>query len=392
MLNEGRNIGYMKNKYDAELLWQKYLSGQCTEKEKAIVESWHIGELKQKEASITEEEQELANKRIQAAIQKKIGHQTNASSSRHALRPWAIAASICLAILLGAYYFHKNTPSTSPIAYIDTPPGGNKAVLKLATGQSISLSTDQEGIVIHKNAISYSDGSDLTALTETNTASQYNEMITPRGGQYQVTLADGTKVWLNAASTLRYPASFIGETREVELTGEAYFEVSKGDIPFIVKTQDQTLQVLGTHFNINAYADEKETVTTLVEGRVALSPRHTNAAKQTPIILEPNQQGILPRGEQHIQVLNTNTAPYVAWKSGNFIFNKSSIQSIMRMVSRWYDVQIEYKTNVTQERINGSISRSVPLSEMLNMLELTGLVHFRIEQGASQAERRIIVM
>lgn len=387
----------MKHKYDAQLLWRKYMAGECTEEEKAIVESWHNADLKGKVTSISEREQEQAHQRIQHAIRQNINQPlTKKHGPNRRLRRWAVAASLLLGMALTSYYLYvyddQESPSTQS-TYTDVPPGGNKAILKLANGRDIQLSEKHAGIMIHANEITYSDGSNLMEVSQENTA--YNEMITPRGGQYQVVLADGTKVWLNAASSLRYPTAFAGNKRTVELNGEAYFEVAKSDTPFIVMTAHQAVEVLGTHFNINAYTDESSTITTLLEGSVRVSLRnakHTNRANSSTVILKPNEQSILKREEQQIQVRSTNTQSYVAWKNGYFLFNKDNIGNIMRMISRWYDVDITYKPNVTRERINGRISRAVPLSEMLKMLELTGLVRFQVWEDTPKKERRIIVM
>ena len=210
----------------------------------------------------------------------------------------------------------------------------------------------------------------------------YNTITTPKGGQYQVTLMDGTRVWLNAASSLHYPTVFKGSERSVQLTGEAYFEVAKNSkMPFRVTSNGQVTEVLGTHFNINSYPDEQGTTTTLLEGSV----RILNAKSDAAILLKPGQQsGSDASGK--IKVANVNPEQFVAWKDGKFIFTNANIESIMRQVSRWYNVEIEYKGDASKEKFGGRTSRFTNVAELLEILELTDHVQFEIEG------RRIIVM
>ena len=282
----------------------------------------------------------------------------------------------------------------------DTSPGGNKAILNLANGSKIILDNAKTGVLANQFGVSVrkaEDGHVIFDKTVTQyytsyfdkQASLYNTIITPRGGQYKVTLPDGTKVWLNAASSLKFPASFTGKERNVELNGEAYFEVAKctslsssGDkvsMPFKVTSGIQVVEVLGTHFNIKGYPDETVMTTTLLEGSVKVSQRTTPYSQ----LLKPGQQAKVGNG---IQVLNVDPMQAIAWKNGYFDFSHENIESIMRNISRWYDVDIKYENNITKEGFVGSVSRYQNVAQVLNMLQLTGSVHFKIEG------RRITVM
>lgn len=304
----------------------------------------------------------------------------------------AIAAVLLMVVAAGIMLFNKNS-ALDPAAHIShaaglVVPGGNKAYLTLADGKVISLTdagkgqlAEQAGISIRKTA----DGQVVyeAEKQEADAAGKTNTVTTPRGGQYQIVLPDGTRVWLNAASTLSFPTAFAGlKNRVVELKGEAYFEVAKDKSkPFIVKTTQQQVEVLGTHFNINAYADEENTRTTLLEGSVKVAAM---GVLSQSAVLKPNQQAILADNTLTVAAVDPEMA--IDWKTGNFSFNKESLPAIMRKISRWYDVEIVYQDNYTGNDFTGIVSRKKQVTEVLDLLELTGLVHFKIEG------RRITVM
>ena len=228
-----------------------------------------------------------------------------------------------------------------------------------------------------------------------------NTINTPRGGQYKINLPDGTKVWLNAASSLTYPSQFTAKERRVELSGEAYFEVasqvltnSKGNskIPFIVKTQNQEVEVIGTHFNVKAYNDDNDSETTLLEGKVKVVGYSNGVKSNEEKILNVGQSAIWNNGKIVIEAVNTEKA--IAWKDGKFAFSGENIKDLMSNISRWYNVEVAYDGDVSEVNFEGSISRYETISEVLRKLELTGTVHFKIvpiENELGQ-ERRIIVM
>lgn len=304
-------------------------------------------------------------------------------------KPIAVAASILLVAALSLLFFTK-IPSDIRGVYVKhtthIKPGGNKAYLTLGNGKRIILTDLENGTLSAQNGLQITkthDGQLVYTITgdQPSGKNDYNIIETPRGGQYQILLPDGTHVWLNAASSLKYPSVFTGKERKVELQGEAYFEVSKNKkMPFKVISSQQTVEVLGTHFNVNSYSEEVEARTTLLEGSVRVEPNHG-----TGIMIKPGQQSRVKLNDK-INVIAADLEEVMAWKSNYFRFNNEKIESIMRKISRWYDVSVEYHGPISEEEFNGTISRTKNISQVLEMLEDTKSVHFKIEG------RRIIVM
>jgi transmembrane sensor len=291
----------------------------------------------------------------------------------HRWLPYAAAALLIVAA--GIYLYTKDvTPRvTEQSVQNDAQPGGNKAVLILADGRTIVLDSAANGqLVMQGNVevVKTKDG-ELTYKGSNGAAAiSYNTLSTPRGGQYMLSLPDGSKVWLNAASTIKFPTAFTGNQRQVELTGEAYFEVAHdAQKPFYVNAKGMNVQVLGTHFNVNAYEDEDAMTTTLLEGKVTV-----NSA-----VLKPGQEAVLTQDERLTVRNNPDAEESIAWKNGLFIFSNENIASIMRKLSRWYDIDVEYKGDVSGKSLWGTISRFEKVSEVLKMLELTNVVRFTIE-------------
>ena len=258
--------------------------------------------------------------------------------------------------------------------------GGSHAILTLSNGTVIILDSAKKGMITKQGNVKVIklDSGQLayTPLSNNGTPSLelgYNTISTPRATQYQIVLSDGTKVWLNAASSLRYPTVFTGKDRKVELTGEGYFEVARiKEKPFHVQTGDLEVEVLGTHFNIMAYEDEDAIQTTLLEGTVKVS--HNNQSD----LLKPGKQASLGRDNNKLTVSVANVQQAVAWKNGYFYFDKSDVKAIMRQVSRWYDLDIVYESPVPEMKFSGKIERNLPLSGITHLLE-SGQIHFRIE-------------
>ena len=294
----------------------------------------------------------------------------------------AVAASIILAIsIVGYFVLHKPIKENYAADRLppDVSPGGNKAFLVLGNGQRISLTDAGNGTIAEQAGRSIKKTADgMVVYDRSNTEGQpaeqvYNTVEIPRGGQYQITLGDGSKVWLNAASSLKYPAVFNGPDRQVELTGEACFEIAKDKVhPFKVKTAHQTVEVLGTVFNINSYADEKNIATTLIEGAVKVT------GENRPVIIRPGEQAI--NNGQQIQVAQANIDNVIDWRNGDFYLNRVNFRVAMRKIARWYDIEVIYDASVPDNIESGGwISRSKPLSAVLNAMERTGQVHFKIE-------------
>ncbi|SHN09881.1 FecR family protein [Chitinophaga sp. CF418] len=358
-------------------LLHKYNAGECTPEEKAIVESWYdqleLPDLK----ALTEEqllETELLIPRLPAKQRNR--------------RPWmSVAAAVAVLVLAGGYFvYHSgNTQKHQPVAVMqnDALPGSNKAVLTLANGQHIILEEAREGelaqqgsTIIKKNAdgeLNYTGGEvqDEDALPLINTVS------TPRGGKHHLVLADGTQVWLNAASSVTYPVIFNSQERKVEITGEAYFEVAQhADQPFMVVCKGQRIDVLGTNFNVNAYPDEPVIKTTLLQGAVRVTADGGESA-----VLKPGQQAVL-NSLQHVKISAVDPEVAIDWKEGDFIFKNETLPDIMRKVSRWYDVDVDYgHYSHSTLTFSGEVSRARNLSVVLKMLETTAAVKFTVKNN-----------
>ncbi|RFS20658.1 FecR family protein [Chitinophaga silvatica] len=292
---------------------------------------------------------------------------------------WWAAAAMLLGMLT-FLPFRKNSQPT-PVAKIENlQPGGNKAVLTLANGQQVILdSAGNQQIAQQHTTLVQQQGQLIYQSQSRESLSGYNTLTTPRGGQFKVILPDGTTVWLNAVSSLHYPLSF-GMNRTVELSGEAYFEVaSNPNKPFKVKTATgQTIEVLGTTFNVNAYTDEVSTQTTLVSGAVAI----TDGNKR--LELKPGQAAKTIKDREGIElVTNAEIAQATAWKNGLFDFNKMPIKAVMQQLSRWYNIEVSYDDKIPDIIFWGRMDRNLPLQDVLLILEKSD-VHFRIENNGSK--------
>jgi transmembrane sensor len=374
------------NKEELKSLLEKFDAGHCTAEEVGMLESWYL-------QWRTDEEIDLAD----AEAEQRIDHiwsrlDEEPKVQKTPLRLWprfAAAAVILITLSSGLFfYLHRGGSTPAMIAKQDVPAGGNKAYLTLADGKRIVLNNAANGQLAKETGVAISksaEGQLVYTLSDQSIARNakpiYNKIETPKGGQYQIVLPDGTKVWLNSASSLRFPATFTNvKTREVELSGEAYFEVAHNKkLPFIVKTARQELSVLGTHFNLSSYADEEVTKTTLLQGAVLI---HRLGDIVNPVegkdfaVLKPGQQATL---RKTIQTGPADIEMATAWKEGNFLFNALDLKSILRQLSRWYDVEVDYSHVPENRFFTGFISRSVNLSKVLEMLEKTGGMEFEID-------------
>jgi transmembrane sensor len=284
-----------------------------------------------------------------------------------------------LAFLWGYIRQQRPEPATAVFTHQDVLPGGWKATLRLADGSVIALKDTGTSVLRTGNGIriTQQNGEVIYENTgEGNTAMQghWNTISTPLGGKYKLLLPDGSRVWLNAGSDLRFPAAFEGSRRDVELTGEAYFEVADNEHkPFRVKVNGLTVDVLGTHFNVKAYGDEPLVQATLIEGSVKVS---THAGEE---LLRPGKQANLHKANEHLEIREANIKDVLAWKNDLFRFSKESLEEVMRKIGRWYNVEVVYSGVETDTQFSGMISRNVPLSQVLKMLEMTGGARFRVE-------------
>ncbi|HEX5553503.1 MAG TPA: FecR domain-containing protein [Chitinophagaceae bacterium] len=302
-----------------------------------------------------------------------------------------IAAAILAVLCTGAIIYLISGPGTgkkAPIAEkVERPvkdniqPGGNKAVLTLASGKRLILDSMHNGLMAHQGntKVLKLNGGQLAyegvkGDKQKEQKLLYNTIATPRGGQYRIILADGTKIWLNAASSLHFPTAFTGRTRTVTVSGEVYLEVAKDPgRPFIVQAGGARVEVLGTRFNVNTY-DEKVVRTTLANGAIRISERDESR------LLRPGEQAILDKKTAAINIRKVRVDRVLAWKAGFFSFNNTNIRTIMEEVARWYDVRIKYATeDLATKNFSGVISRYSNVEALLERLTLTGTVHFRVE-------------
>jgi transmembrane sensor len=403
---------------DIRELAAKWMDGTITPGEKDRFEKWYNGfdfakyELVDHWANHPGQIEKQILQKLQASMSSVTPihdiKRSNSSSSR-----WLAAASILLLIGAGAGFFYlRNRTATATQAIAagpnpagDIAPGHYGAILTLSNGSNILLDSAGNGqiatqgasqVQIQNGAVVYSASAAVASAAAASSAAAssaaasptaapttvlYNTMSTPRGRQIRIILPDGSKVWLNAASTIHYPTAFNGKERAVQLSGEAYFEIAKDETkPFIVSAESMHVQVLGTEFNLMAYPDEAKINTTLVSGAVRV------LTATASLVLRPDEQASLPATANRLTVSRPNMKEPLAWKEGRFRFDGANITTIMRQVARWYDVDIEYRGEVPSNEFNGSISRAEYVNKILGALERTGNVHFSLEG------RKIIVM
>jgi transmembrane sensor len=392
-------------------LLEKYLKGTCTAEEMKLLESWHLEELRQNAQHIEPEELLEAEKRLSAkmrfrpakssiaktVIANRIGAGIGIPKTYSSKRILKVAAILILLTSL-AYFFFKPTPPqpTRPLLITTNKivPGKSKAILYLADGSRIALDDSAKGklarqgdAVVSKensNGISYQQNGFQAQKTNGIQDSKVllNTLVVPLGATYKLVLADGSKVWLNSGSSLKFPVSFSSPRRKVELLGEAYFEVAKNaKLPFVVKTAIQDVLVTGTHFNVMAYPEDRLTTTTLFEGQVHI------VNGQDRKVLKPGQQSQIRTGESNISIEKAaDLEAALAWKNGYFMSAHENLKSIMNKIARWYNVEVEYQGDFSNKYFSGTISKQEDFKEVLNIIQLTNSVQFKI------VGRRITVM
>jgi transmembrane sensor len=372
------------------LLYEKYISGLCSEEEVKLLYNYqdnfkmlgNENQINDDQLNIRDEVYDRITKTIYQPTIKNIYHYTLFKAAAILF----IAGSLSL-FLFNYYHSFKEVQKITVLhkEKRKIKPGSSKATLILSDGSVIDLAQAKTGLISanEMTTIQKSEAGAIVYTSKTINAAPglFNTVSVPRGGTYQVTLPDGTLVWLNSASSLTYPIQFTGKSRSVELKGEAYFEVTKNrSKPFIVNADEMKVEVLGTHFNMKAYANDKKAQTTLVEGSVRLSSHSAH------VMLVPGDQGVVSIENAQIKIGKVNINKVMAWKNGYFLFKDDSVEEIMDQIGKWYDVDIVYKGDMSNKTFGGIYSRSKDLEELLKGLELTGLIHFKIEG------RRIIVM
>lgn len=367
-------------------IFKRYLTNSCTEEELSILLRYFeledytekLTELVEQELLKPEQERVLPEslthmvERNRVVLQDKISGRFGRNSNvRRFITTISIAAAILLVSSFVVYYFNfrDNIDAPALVQTDDIAPGTNRATLSLAGGQSITLSEDKEGVIIDEGTIAYTDGTDIIQTREV----QYATLTTPRAGQYQITLSDGTKVWLNAESSLHYPTDFTEEKRIVEIQGEAFFDVAENkDKPFVVQSATQQVTVTGTSFNVNAYHDDKTTVTTLVTGSVRIN----NTDGTAFVSLKAGEQSVLEGSR--IKVKTIDPTEYTAWKDGLFILKDADFATVKLQLERWYDVTFVGQSN-SDAKVSAILSRNVNLSDVLKTMENHTGTKFKIE-------------
>ena len=380
-------------------LIQKYIDGQTTAEETALLESWYLQQstvFQRPDTDIIDKNEHLMLKYLESRV-----------TQKSTFRIWpriAIASAIAF-ILIGAYFFRSTFTRTDSdsgeLIAADITPGKEGATLTLANGRKIYVNDALTGNIASESGVKISKTKDGQIIYEITGQEKgklaYNTLTTSRGEQIQVHLPDGSLVFLNAASSLKYPTSFSKSAkRSVSLTGEGYFEIAKVTslegprqstkrVPFVVTTDKQEVEVLGTHFNINAYSDEKVVRTTLLEGSVRVSsvgsssPLRGGMLKQpaSDVVLKPGQQSALD--DREITMSDVDPGEAVAWQKGYFSFYDEDITSVMRKICRWYNVDVDYAGQMPQVGFNARIDKFSSINDVLEILEKSGAVHFSLE-------------
>lgn len=371
-------------------LIEKYQKGTATLEEAAFVEAYYkcFDPDNASQPSLPSPERQEQEDRLFGNMQARIRQPPEEAPVVRMRKYTRVAAAVLLLAVGGAVIRHmskKKLPAaaSSVVVKEDIAPGGNKAVLTLGNGSTIVLDSASAGFLTRQGGvrIAKQGGGELVYNGSAGTGEiLYNTMSTPKGGQYRLRLPDGTKVWLNSASSIHYPVAFTGDRREVDITGEAYFEVAqvssedgRKKIPFIVHADRHTeVEVLGTHFNVMAYADEGAVRATLLEGKVKVNNLHDQ------VLLAPGQLAVLESPLSSIKVSEADTDKETAWIAGFFQFDHTDLPTLMRQLQRWYDVEPVYPVKDNGRRFGGRISRSLPLMEMLHLLESND-IHFTVE-------------
>ncbi len=379
-------------------LISKLLKAELTPDEKIVLENW----VNEKEENRQLFNQLLNPEYLEAQLNRiavidtktawkdleiKLNHE--APAARQYSRMLKYAAVVFPFLLVTALLFYINNkrgPQQLKQSYkeetVQIPkiePGGKHAVLILSDGKKVELGSAAKQTIKEEDGTSLNNGNDILAYNGNQKRGihkiLYNTIAIPRGGEYQLILEDGTKVWINSSSTLRYPTKFTGAKRIVYLTGEAYFEVAKNQaVPFIVKTNKTEVQVLGTHFNISAYDDEPVVKTTLLEGAVRLSSQNSSG------LLKPGEQGSMSTNGELKVIKGVDLEEITAWKNGFFQFKDANVVQIMTKAARWYDIKVNYEGKIPTTLLSGKVSRNVDLSGLINIMQFEG-IHFRMEKN-----------
>nr|WP_068891177.1 FecR family protein [Pedobacter panaciterrae] len=400
MTNKKLNQKYNNSK-EINALFDRYKAGIATPEDLAFLESWY--DEHNKDFSLVLSDTELGERLAEVRSKLPIGKFTDLPTAKTGVKLWhgLIAAASLLIAMITIFYFIGNSKSEIEIlreAAVNAgiAPGGNKAILTLASGKKIVLTDATNGNIVNESGITITKTEDGKIIFKVNNSesnsekTEWNTIETPKGGQYQIALADGSNVWLNAESKLKFPSVFSSRMRKVEVSGEAYFEITKKFItpnaerlPFVVISDLQEIEVLGTRFNVNNYKDEEAVKTTLLEGSVMIhypksNSNHPGSADLKGLILKPGQQSNMTKSG-NIKVDSVNAQQAVDWQKGYFEFHDENVYEIMRKVARWYDIKVIYEPGLPMNGMGGTLSRFQDVSKVLDVMQSTGLVKFKIE-------------
>lgn len=357
---------------------KQYAAGLATDEQKEVVRTWfdsYDDEIMEWEGN--EEEY----RRFMHTLERRVNNSVSAAASKHRVRfmpaYWVRYAAAVLLLVGAAVWWEISRSTRNDDAAVttasknqDVQPGTNRAILTIGN-QSVTLSNSKTGIAVG-NAITYNDGEKIVGYLSSATADLI-QLATPRGGQYQAVLPDGSRVWLNAASGIRFPSKFTGNKREIEVNGEVYLEVAKNSKqPFYVHTHKTTVQVLGTSFNINAYEDEQTERTTLIDGSVRVIPNNGKG-----VILQPGQQSVLTQDAQ-LTTQQAGIEKTLAWKNGLFDFNNTDFTAVMRQLERWYDIEVKYEGVAPKLEFRGAMQRNLTLTQLVSILKKME-INYRLE-------------
>ena len=364
-------------------LLSRYRQGQCSDAERSAVEAWYGQMLSRSDWNFRPGEEPEIGDRIKARLEQKLfpGRRKKIIRITSVMRYAAVVALVAASATI-AYRRHQHAPAMPPrVVHAEklpgALPGGNRAVLTLGNGHHIVLDSANAGMLARQGntrvvmsgggQISYEAGASATKKPV------FNTLTTPRGGKYELVLPDGSKVWLNAASSITFPACFGADKREVRVLGEAYFEIAPSrSAPFEVSAGTMKVLVLGTHFNVMAYQDEARMETTLLEGSVKVEKG------DTALVLRPGQQARITSDGRMNLLRDVNEDKIIAWKNNLFCFDHDDIQSVMHQLARWYDLDVEIKGNI-KSHFSGTLPQNVNASDIFRVLEQTGGIHFSLE-------------
>lgn len=374
----------------------RYLSGTATPEERAILDDWYrsFDDRFVELPPDAENHPDRLGERMRTRLMREL-QEPGVVSIRPRYRSWMRVTAATLLLLVGLglgirmiWFSPAEVTDSAPVTRTDDrplAPGSDRAWLRLGDGSVVYLDSTAPGMLANQAGMRLEKKADGSIVYQTGTPSAgptgttvFNEIRTPRGGQYQVILSDGTHVWLNAETTLRFPVAFRGEDRKVELSGEAYFEVARDEHrPFRVMTGASLVQVFGTHFNVNAYSDEASVRTTLLEGQVGVGPAAFGSGEALRMLTPGQQAAVKPDGTVKVDD-RADTEEAIAWKNGRFHFNSADIRAIMRQIARWYDAEVIFEGD-PDLHFTGQITRRDEVSRVLQMMEMTGEVRFRVE-------------